>query len=201
MDEELKQFLETFTNLEPRFEKNKADISVLRSIFAWIWKWDKDNILELDYSKGLFLYGSIGRGKTLTLYSMREYLVGLSSRQKEYCKNDYRLGTYWKSASQLATMFACKGIVAIDEYLEPECCLFIDELGWEPNPVYNFGTKLDVIGFLLQTRYENRRSSVTHITTNLSFEKITEIYGEYIADRFLEMFNFIEIKGESLRQS
>ena len=41
--------------------------------------------------------------------------------------------------------------------------------------------------------------SVTHITTNLKPEDIAQYYGEYIADRCWEMFNFIEFKGASLR--
>ena len=36
--------------------------------------------------------------------------------------------------------------------------------------------------------------------TNLGIDKIAPMYGDYIADRFLEMFNFVEFKGKSLRR-
>ncbi len=196
----MKLYMDTFYEIEPRFDIANADLSKLRSVFAWVWRLDKYNEIELDFTKGLFLYGSIGMGKTLLLRVLRKYLIGLSNRHHEEYKSDYRLGTYWKSASQLAAMFACKGIVALEDYLEPESCLFIDEVGREPNPVNNFGTKMDVIQFLLQTRYEDRRSNVTHITTNLSLKEFTKIYGDYVADRCLEMFNFIPFEGESLRK-
>ena len=194
-------YMETFRKIEPRFDFVKADMSVMKSIFAWVWKLKDDNEIELDFSKGLFLYGSIGRGKTLALRVLRQYLIDLSIRHPEDYKEDYRLGTYWKSASQLAASFACKGIVVLEEYIEPGSCLFIDEVGREPRPVNNFGTKMDVIQFLLQTRYEERRSTVTHLTTNLSLKEFTQAYGDYVADRCLEMFNFIPFEGESLRQS
>ena len=199
-DKEMKIFMETFRKVESQFDIEKADMSILKSIFAWVWRWEDDNEIGLDYSKGLFLYGSIGMGKTFALRVLRQYLIDLSNRHPDAYKEDYRLGTYWKSASQLAAMFACKGIVAIEEYIQPDCCLFIDEVGREPNPVNNFGTKMDVIQFLLQTRYEDRRSNVTHITTNLSLKEFTKIYGDYVADRCLEMFNFIPFEGESLRK-
>ncbi len=200
LEDEGRIFRETFEVLEPSFIIEKSDKRILNSIFAWVWRRTPINSLGLDYNKGLFLYGSLGRGKTLTLLALREYLRGLQRRHFFYHRSDYRLGTYWMTASRLANRFAADGQTALEEFYEPRCCLFIDELGREPNPANNFGTKMDVIQFLLQMRYDHRRTSVTHISTNLGLEQIGEIYGNYIADRCLEMFNFIEFKGESLRR-
>ena len=77
--------------------------------------------------------------------------------------------------------------------------LVIDEFGREPNPASNYGTKMNVLQFVLQLRYDHRRTSVTHITTNMSIEDIEPNYGDYVADRCKEMFNFIEFSGRSLR--
>ena len=193
-------FLRALQEVEPNFDINHADKRILNSIVAWVWKDSSINSLGLDYNKGLFFYGSLGRGKTMTLRALRTYLVGLQNRCHRIRKQDYRLGTYWMSASELANKYAADGQTALTIYYEPDCCLFIDELGREPNPSNNFGTKLDVIQFLLQMRYDNRRSSVTHITTNLSLEEMANKYGSYIADRCLELFNFIEFKGDSFRK-
>ena len=200
LTEEIEHYRQTIFEVEPRFDINKADKHILNSIFAWVWKTNYLNSLELDYNKGLFLYGTLGRGKTMTLFALREYLRSVRSRHSEYHEKDYRLGTYWLSASQLANKYAANGQVELEEYFERNCCLFIDELGREPNPAINFGTKLNVLQFLLQMRYDNRRSSVTHVTTNLSLREIASHYGDYVADRCLEMFNFIEFNGESIRQ-
>ena len=199
-DKEARFFRQAVLEVEPNFNVEKADKRILNSIFAWVWKNSKMNTLGLDFNKGLFFYGSLGRGKTMTLLALRKYLIGLHSRTCQMTRSDYRLGTYWKSASELANLYAADGQPALTEFFNRDCCLFIDELGREPNPANNFGTKLDVIQFLLQMRYDHRHTSVTHITTNLSLEDMARVYGNYIADRCLELFNFIEFRGESFRR-
>ena len=151
------------------------------------------NHLGLDYNKGLCLYGPLGVGKSLTLKAMQHYMNSLTGRGFD----DYRLGMYWKSASELANLYATDGQPSLIQYSVDNLC--VDELGREPIPASNYGTKMNVLQFLFQLRYDHRKECVTHITTNLSMDKISTIYGAYIADRFLEMFNFIEFKGNSLR--
>jgi len=192
-------FRTAMLEVQPRFDINKADKNVLNSIFAWVWRDQQHNFLGLEFDKGLWFFGSLGRGKSMTLLGLRKYLIGLHSRRLWYNDTDYRLGTYWKTASELANLYAVDGQTALMPYINPECCLFIDELGREPNPSSNYGTKMNVMQFLLQIRYDHRRQCVTHVTTNLHIEQIADHYGDYVADRCLEMFNFIEFKGDSLR--
>lgn len=181
------------------FNKAKADKDTLNSLFAWVWRNDQHNRLGLAYDKGLWLHGALGRGKTMTLAALRRYIIGLNARRPDVRKADHRLGTFWSTASELANMYAAKGQTALEAYYDKDCCLFIDELGREPNPANNFGTKMNVLQFLLQMRYDNRRTCVTHVTTNLALTDVAAVYGDYVADRCLELFNFIEFKGESLR--
>lgn len=186
--------------IEPRFDMRNYDMRILYSILAWVWKYDDWNKLELDYSKGMFLYGDIGRGKSLTLILLKEYLKDVRRRHKWLAENDYRLGTEWMSASMIANRYAAEGLPGLEQMLTRNSCLFIDEMGREPIPASNYGTRLNVIQFLLQIRYDNRHNGITHITTNLSLENVAGIYDKYIADRCVEMFNFIEFKGRSLRR-
>ncbi|MBQ3730738.1 MAG: hypothetical protein II905_03200, partial [Muribaculaceae bacterium] len=155
--------------------------------------------LMLDYNKGFCFYGDIGLGKSMTLQALRQYRNGLVSRH-ESKRDDFRMkGTWLKAASELANIFSVDGQPALIKYTTDEINLIIDELGREPRPAKYFGTELNVIQFVLQLRYDHRRNSVTHITTNLKLDDIAQKYGVYIADRCLEMFNFIEFKGASLR--
>lgn len=108
-------------------------------------------------------------------------------------------GIWLKAASELANIFSVDGQPALIQYTSDDINLIIDELGREPRPAKYFGTELNVIQFVLQLRYDHRRDSVTHITTNLKPEDIAQYYGAYIADRCWEMFNFIEFQGASLR--
>ena len=196
---EMAYFRAAFLKVEPRFDPKLADRNILNSLFAWVWKLDEYNKLKLDYNKGFCFYGDLGLGKSMTLQALRQYRNGLVSRH-ESKREDFRMkGTWLKAASELANIFSVDGQPALIKYTTDEINLIIDELGREPRPAKYFGTELNVIQFVLQLRYDHRRDSVTHITTNLKLEDIAQKYGAYIADRCLEMFNFIEFKGKSLR--
>ena len=195
---EIKRYRACLLEVEPRFNPDHADRDILNSIFAWIWKRDDLNKLGLDYEKGFFLYGPLGLGKSMTLQAMRRYMNSVKARH-HHLQDDYRLGSWWKSASEIANIYAADGQPALLQYTGQDINLVIDEFGREPIPASNYGTKMNVLQFVLQLRYDHRRSSVTHITTNLTLEQIEPRYGDYVADRCKEMFNFIEFEGKSLR--
>ena len=100
----------------------------------------------------------------------------------------------------ITNLYAKDGLPKLGPMLEINHTLFIDELGREPIPASNYGTRMNVMQFVLQMRYDIRSYSMTHVTTNLSLEDVAKVYGVYIADRCIEMFNFIEFRGESLRR-
>ncbi len=193
---EAKIFRKYFFEVEPKFDPSKASRDILNSIFAWIWKCDQCNTLHVDYNKGFFLYGTLGRGKSMTLKAMQKYM---NSIKRRYETEDYRIGAWWKTASELANIYAADGQPALIQYAASDMNLVIDEFGREPIPASNYGTKMNVLQFLLQLRYDHRRSSITHITTNSTPDNLEPLYGDYVADRCKEMFNFIEFDGESLR--
>ena len=198
-DKEIAFFLKAFHKVEPRFDPKLTDKDILNSLFAWVWKLDEYNKLKLDYNKGFCFYGDLGLGKSMILQALRQYRNSIVARH-ESKKEDFRMKGIWlKAASELANIFSVDGQPALIQYTSDDINLIIDELGREPRPAKYFGTELNVIQFVLQLRYDHRRDSVTHITTNLKPEDIAQYYGEYIADRCWEMFNFIEFKGASLR--
>ena len=198
-DKEIAFFLKAFHKVEPRFDPKLTDKDILNSLFAWVWKLDEYNKLKLDYNKGFCFYGDLGLGKSMILQALRQYRNSIVARH-ESKKEDFRMKGIWlKAASELANIFSVDGQPALIQYTSDDINLLIDELGREPRPAKYFGTELNVIQFVLQLRYDHRRDSVTHITTNLKPEDIAQYYGAYIADRCWEMFNFIEFQGASLR--
>ena len=199
LPKEMEFFRAAFLKVEPRFDPKLTDKDILNSIFAWVWKLDKFNKLKLDYNKGFCFYGDLGLGKSMILQALRLYRNSLVARH-ESKRDDFRMkGTWLKSASELANTFSSDGQKALIQFTSDEINLIIDELGREPRPAKYYGNELNVTQFILQLRYDHRRNSVTYITTNLKPEDIAQYYGEYIADRCWEMFNFIEFKGASLR--
>ena len=197
MAQEAHLFRRCFYKVEPNFNPDNASRKVLNTIFAWVWKYNPCNILNVDYNKGFFLYGTLGRGKSMTLKAMQQYMNSVKSRFDN--REEYRLGAYWKTASELANIYAADGQPSLIRYAADDMNLIVDEFGREPIPASNYGTKMNVLQFLLQLRYDHRRTSITHITTNLTPDSLEPFYGDYVADRCKEMFNFIEFNGESLR--
>lgn len=198
-DKEIAFFLKAFHKVEPRFDPKLTDKDILNSLFAWVWKLDEYNKLKLDYNKGFCFYGDLGLGKSMILQALRQYRNSIVARH-ESKKEDFRMKGIWlKAASELENIFSVDGQPALIQYTSDDINLIIDELGREPRPAKYFGTELNVIQFVLQLRYDHRRDSVTHITTNLKPKDIAQYYGAYIADRCWEMFNFIEFQGASLR--
>lgn len=104
-----------------------------------------------------------------------------------------------ESATFVANQYTRKGVDGISKYDGLNgIALGLDEVGKEPRVKY-FGSEMDVIQYVFQTRYDNRRMCKTFVTTNMLPSEIQLTYGEYIADRINEMFNVIEIKGKSRR--
>lgn len=196
---EKKRFVEAFVKVEPRFDIKKVERNVFNSLFAWVWRKEEFNVLHLDFDKGLFLYGPLGLGKSLTMLAMRQYMNYVKAHYEQK-RDDYRLCAWIKSASELANIYAVDGQPALITYAQQDVNLVIDEFGREPCPAKYYGTEMNVLQFLLQLRYDNRRCSITHVTTNMKLDEIAPKYGAYVADRCLELFNFIEFKGDSFRQ-
>lgn len=74
-----------------------------------------------------------------------------------------------------------------------------DDLGAEKQ-VNNYGRE-DIFIRILSLRYEEfiAKGIKTHITSNLSFEEAKKRYGDRIYDRLFEMFNLIQLNGETKR--
>lgn len=197
LTEEAKIFKRCFYLIEPRFRPDKANKQLLNSLFAWVWRLDNCNELGVSYDKGFLLYGDIGTGKTMTMRAFQKYMVHVRDALKV---KDYRLCSILTSATSIANEYVVDGQPAILKHVERDRNLFIDEFGREPIPAKYYGTPLNVLQFVLQIRYDHRSESVTHMTTNMELEDIMPMYGDYVADRFKEMFNFVRYDGESLRR-
>jgi DNA replication protein DnaC len=68
--------------------------------------------------------------------------------------------------------------------------LVIDDLGCEPEVSVSFGNKKKPINEILVARYASRLPTI--ISSNLTPEEFAERYGNRVADRVNETFQFIE---------
>lgn len=148
---------------------------------------------DLDPKKGIFFYGEPGTGKSTLMKILAEYQRVLGNGFK--CVN----------CASVAAYFASYGIDSLNEHTWNDGYKGInpvergfDELGRETLPAKHYGNEVNVMQHIFQIRYDMKVK--THATTNLSLEEVEQKYGSHIYDRAIEMFNFIEVNGESFRK-
>lgn len=200
----MNEFVRSMVEVEPRFIIDGRNSALLRALYGWVWervgRTGTQLNTPLDPSKGLLLWGPLGVGKSVLLRGLQIY-EGKINRACFGFENK-SLGFVLTSAAEIALRYTEQGMKGIVKYTDREFManLAIDELGREPTDAKYFGTGINVVQTILQLRYEVRREFVTHATTNLNPDtQFTDIYGDYIADRTKELFNVIEIKGETRR--
>lgn len=78
--------------------------------------------------------------------------------------------------------------------------LIINDIGIESD-LNDFGTHRNIVADLLFIRYREFQMSGkrTFCTSNFNINSLNERYGKKLADRFKEMFEYVELKGESKR--
>lgn len=154
---------------------------------------------DLSLNKGIFLVGGYGVGKSTLMMSYRRWLAD-----------------YWYKTIQLGNGFAVTSIEEIiqdykesksldrwvnnseDEYRPGSGHLLINEFGVDlKDKIYGVDS-IRIINQLMKMRYDlfQNHGKLTHITSN--FNPFSE--DGALMDRYFEMFNVIEIEGDSLRK-
>jgi hypothetical protein len=173
----------------PGFRVDDDNRAVLRSVFNYCMGIPG----ELDPGKGLWLYGTIGSGKSTVLEVVKRFGAAWSPRDS-HGPRSFRI----ISAKRLNAAFSSGGYAALDSYaFTPHQA--IDDLGMEALETSHFGATENVVAYVLATRYDRRRGDFTHVTTNLAPRQIAECYGERVYDRCREMFNFVKLEGPTRR--
>ena len=169
-------------------QRNKEIISGL-----WNYFFNLPGIYDLN--KGIWMAGPPGTGKSALLYIFSEF--------KRKLRSGFRVHT----ANDIAMQFEQTGDLDLftdnsSGYLAVPVNLAIDEIGHEPRPSVHFGTKRNVIQYILHTRYTfwQHTGLKTYATTNLDMNDVGEYYGEAIRDRIPHMFNIIPMEGISRRK-
>jgi len=172
------------------YEKDKELIYKILMYFT-------GNDYKLDLTKGLYIFGNFGVGKSYLMKFINAFL-----KLYNY-DNSFRIMSIEQFIENYSSTGSFKKFINNTNdgnYLD----IMIDELGVENEYQLKFyGNDLkDVFDSFLMRRYElfQRQKQLTHVTTNLEPGKLKEYYGKRLNDRFVEMFNFVEFKGESKRK-
>ena len=155
----------------------------------------------LNLRKGLLLKGPVGTGKTIPMLVFQKLT-----------------GTFrWVSTREIAREYAAKGAAVIDRFahqsqarvfvggqdigIQPLAYCF-DDIGMERKDTKHYANELNVMAEIISDRYDLMRSRrmVTHGTTNNTADQFEAMYGDRVRDRMREMFNIINVTGESRRK-
>lgn len=159
----------------------------LKQIIGQICLWySNDDRFKGDISKGIILRGNCGTGKTISAEIIRE-IVNFGDKKNPLMLN----------ARDLQNIYVKNDIEQINS-LKKRFLVIIDDVGVESSDVKNYGNVIEPFNDLFDYRYRNKMETI--ITTNLTPEKIKEVYGDRILDRFKESFNEYIFNSKSLRK-
>ena len=190
-----KKISRVYLEIEPK-EFKRQWILIFKALTGHNYSIDEDNkeIINQMYfylvgsssfngslSKGLMMTGNYGTGKTKIMEVIQNIIKANTNKRLAF--------------------LSCPSIV--EELKKNEMFYFyqrpliMDEIGRETQVVKDYGTDRQPIIEILTQRY--RYNAWTFVTSNFTIETLGELYGGYIADRFKEMFNVIELTGKSRR--
>jgi len=151
-----------------------------------------------DMNKGIYLFGPYGVGKT-TLFETIKSVLGNIIIVDENKNRQSANGFISASIEQIIEHYKREGNIDKFGFCERKANLCIHEFGKRINERI-YGTDANsVIESLLMIRYELYQNGyLTHVTGNYHPNDVS--MPDIIKDRMIEMFNFIEFKGESLRK-
>ena len=145
---------------------------------------------KLDINKGLYIYGTVGIGKT--------WLIKMF---KIFC-DTWQLPTSFRIHEMpevVAQIRQAESLALISEYVQGIC--FYDDVGTEPPTIQIYGDKASIYGQIILMQYKRFKGSgkPMHSTSNLKPEQIRDIYGEREYSRAKEMFNFVFLHTSAKR--
>lgn len=157
---------------DPEYILNSENREMIKSIYTHLTE-------QYHKSKGILLCGKFGCGKTLLMSAFLNFI--------NYHSIKLRL-TKWKMIESKTQIF--------DSY--KDCFLIIDEIGRENSTIKTYGN--ETTPFIDHMLYRYNRGLKTFGITNFSMDTLKEKYGQYVTDRFGEMFEIIELKDINHRK-
>jgi DNA replication protein DnaC len=194
-------------NIEPKFKYSEQD----KKIFKLLLLYFTGNSRFLEYykeiygkegslSKGLFIVGGVGTGKSLIFKIFKEYTrKTLHVNSFKYYNVNEIIDNVNISGKEYLRQFSDN---LIDRNQANPYTIYIDDIGASNEDINHFGTKTNVIEELFSLRYNVflKYRKLTHMSSNLYPKDLSAKYDVRIVDRIIEMFNVIEMNGISKRK-
>ena len=140
----------------------------------------------------LLLAGGCGNGKTTFVYAMQNLINHLNIKNQVTGQN-FSISLF--GAKNLANI--CKSQIKNWRFIIDKDILAVDDLGTEPREIIEYGNVLSPIIDLISYRYEHALPTI--ITTNLTPQQISEVYGKRIGDQLKETTEIVPFLNNSYR--
>lgn len=168
------------------FGENELDI--IRNMIRYF---TNDRECKWPLTKGLFLYGLPGTGKTEIMQVF-----------ERFCReNDLPKQFQFTSMSEVyAKAKVDKGFDPVTPNVQLDRCL--DEFGRYTGAVTNFGESVDINEVIIEQRYPRFRAGgqLTHIIANMTPNEADGVFSSMIFDRIRQMCTSIHFEGQSKRK-
>lgn len=180
--------IEYLDNEPFKWQFDEAEKKILQNLTRYFIN---DPGCEWSLTKGLFLYGAPGTGKT-------EIMRAIS----RFCEeNDLRKKFVFCSMSEIYSR------TKSDKDFDPitpnvQFDRLFDEFGRNTGPVIRFGDPLDIVEAIIEQRYERSRryGQLTHFIANGTPNEIKELFSPMVSDRLRSMCTGVYFKGQSKRK-
>jgi hypothetical protein len=163
-----------------------------------------DSRSSFDLNKGLYLWSSVGTGKTTFFKIFQKFNEAYSSKNNFNILsiNDLTDGFSEEGNKFFSTSGISRGNMPRFYYPDGNIHLMLDDLGQSSRFATHFGSTINVVIDTLSRRYNafKDNASLTHIATNLPPQKIEAEYGKFTASRLREMVNVVYFPGEDKRK-
>lgn len=168
-------------NIPPRFKGSEITYPEISTFLS-----------SFDYTRGLYIYGECGVGKTRNLYGI--YRIFLANWQFDKDLPEVRFTNITDFFSDLKQSFDDPNSEAeIVKKIKTKDILFIDDFGAEKISEWTVEASYRLINY----RYEWMLP--TFFSSNLSLGKLAENIGDRFSSRIAEMCRLIELQGDDRR--
>lgn len=146
---------------------------------------------------GIWLYGSVGNGKTTMLYAIMRLIDLLGNKGYfKYMGEYFSPRVRFKAATDVVSLRQ-ENKRDFNDFIE-QSIIALDDVGNEPKEILEYGNVITPMVDLLMYRYKVQ--AFTMVTSNLSPSQIKDKYDERVADRCREMFAAIKFVNPTYRK-
>lgn len=182
------KFYDVIKYICPDFVVDDDNRQIIGDVFHWCIR-DKKG--ALDPTKGLWIYGNIGTGKSTLMKAILHFITKFWLRD-----SGEKINPQWINVPTFCGKYATDGFGVFSSIP-----MGLDELGTEIAPTNHVGNKLNVVAHLISTIYDNKSDIPYIVTTNCTLSGAMELYGPRTIDRIGQLFNLVGIKGVSRRDT